>query len=183
MTPWKAMPANWYVSATISTSATILIYSGQEVGETLRMRRFGFFGDSFPYFDFRFYIGRCLHIQRWRIMEVWRRATFWQWEKASGSPMSNCLNFTQNSYRSNGQLSTASIIQKTGPNRLGGRAYAFARLVPKMEKLIIGANFSIGETTLPRLLEFFQEDNWHRMGIERWEFELVDSLWVMHQRL
>jgi len=164
--PWKAMPA-MVVSATISTSPT-MIYSGQEVGEPAH-EDVGF-GDPSrtSIFD---YIGVPSH-QRWMNNGKFDGGQLSDNEKKLREAYVKLLNFTQNSTALMGNYQQL-YHPENGPNRLGGRAYAFARW-SENEKLIIGANFDwendlLGYLNLSR--ELTQE--W---GLKDGSYELVDQL-------
>ncbi len=150
--PWKALPA-MVVSATISTSPT-MIYSGQEVGEKA-VEKAGF-GDPSrtSIFD---YIGVPAH-QRWMNGGKFDGGQLTENEKYLRAYYVNLLNFTRNSEALMGKY-VQLYRPENGPQRLGGKAFAFARW-SENEHLLIAANFDwendlLGMVNLPK--ELIQE--------------------------
>ena len=164
--PWKAMPA-MVVSATISTSPT-MIYSGQEVGENASEK--AGFGDPSrtSIFD---YIGIPAH-QRWMNEGKFDGGQLFDEEKKLRAAYMKLLNFTLNSDALMGKYQQLHHPDN-GPNRLGGKAYAFARW-SENEKLIIVANFD-WENPLLGGLNLSKELN-SEWGLADGSYEVNDQL-------
>jgi glycosidase len=164
--PWKAMPA-MVVSATISTSPT-MIYSGQEVGEPARED--AGFGDPSrtSIFD---YIGVPAH-QRWMNDGKFDGGQLYDEEKKLRAAYVKLLNFTRNSEALMGKYQQL-YHPENGPQRLGGKAYAFARWSGN-EKLIIAANFDWENDLLGYLN--LSKDLIQEWGLKDGNYELVDQL-------
>ncbi|WP_075349262.1 alpha-amylase family protein [Algoriphagus marinus] len=164
--PWKAMPA-MVVSATISTSPT-MIYSGQEVGENASEK--AGFGDPSrtSIFD---YIGIPAH-QRWMNGGKFDGGQLYEHEKNLRATYVKLLNLTRKSSALMGKYQQLHHPDN-GPNRLGGKAFAFARW-SETEKLIIAANFD-SEHDLLGSLNLSQEltSEW---GLADGSYELTDQL-------
>jgi glycosidase len=164
--PWKAMPA-MVVSTTISTSPT-MIYSGQEVGEDAAED--AGFGDPSrtSIFD---YIGIPAH-QRWMNGGKFDGGQLYENEKKLRAAYVKLLNFTRNSEALMGKYQQL-YHPENGPQRLGGKAFAFARWSDN-EKLIIAANFDwennlLGYLNLPRELS----KEW---GLKDGSYNVTDQL-------
>ncbi|MFT5771762.1 MAG: hypothetical protein ACI9ZX_001160, partial [Algoriphagus sp.] len=171
--PWKAMPA-MVVSATISTSPT-MIYSGQEVGEDAAEK--AGFGDPSrtSIFD---YIGVPAH-QRWMNEGKFDGGQLYDTEKNLRAAYVKLLNFTLNSDALMGKYQQL-YHPDNGPQRLGGKAYAFARW-SENEKLIIATNFDWQNPLLGGLnLSKELTSEW---GLADGSYEVTDQLGEAHGSL
>ncbi|MDO8966532.1 alpha-amylase family protein [Algoriphagus sp.] len=132
--PWKAMPA-MVVSATVST-APIMIYFGQEVGEP------GAEGAGFgepsrtSIFD---YIGVPQH-QKWMNGGKFDGGQLSDNEKALRNYYSEVLNFTRNSPALMGEYLELHTFNRHENPIYGNKAFAFARW-DEGQKLIVVTNF------------------------------------------